>query len=221
VESARNQVVSGFNFKGVISVTNNDRDRLAEGGRPGNRGQQGFNAQLLCAFKIEGAEKTFTREMAARPLSLRERQAIEAILAQAENEFLPGPASIGDIDSQCKSLWPDWNPAPPSVADDDMDMLKLQVRRLMERIGGAAIVLHSPPPAEQPNEAPQVEQSGQVDTERATRDVEKENRRLRQELQEMKRSYEQSRVEIAELKKALRMRRAVREKVTAAGRTRR
>lgn len=49
--------------------------------------------------------------MITHSLSEREKQAIDAILSQAEEEYLQIPsASIEKIDDQCRSLWPDWDP---------------------------------------------------------------------------------------------------------------
>lgn len=49
--------------------------------------------------------------MITHTLSEREKQAIDAILSQAEEEYLQIPTtSIEKIDDQCRSLWPDWDP---------------------------------------------------------------------------------------------------------------
>jgi hypothetical protein len=182
--------------------------------------------------------------MTARPLRSRERQAIDDILTQAESEFLlPAgqPASIRDIDWQCKSLWPDWDPTPtrhsppkepptPMSPAEDMDALKQQVRRLMERISGTAEGRHSSSRTEEfirtvkdaikkpdppvPTERSKSERALSAETERDIRAIEEENRKLRRELQELKRSYDQSQTEIAELKKALIKSEAVRDKMT-------
>jgi hypothetical protein len=98
--------------------------------------------------------------MSARPLSVRERQAISDILSEAELEFCsprdppPPVKSVHTIDQQCKQLWPDWDPVvastrqngspPPTPPEStplrarDVDSLKAEVQRLMTRITSVA-----------------------------------------------------------------------------------
>ncbi|KAK8890800.1 hypothetical protein M9Y10_027999 [Tritrichomonas musculus] len=66
--------------------------------------------------------------MITHSLSEREKQAIDAILAQAEAEYLqPDTDSIEKIDDQCRSLWPDWDPNSIRNKQEDTDKTSLEL----------------------------------------------------------------------------------------------
>lgn len=94
---------------------------------------QNFTLNILKIFilnVIEMLNKISLRLkiMITHSLSEREKQAIDAILSQAEEEYLQIPStSIEKIDDQCRSLWPDWD--PNSIRNKQEETDNQQIKR--------------------------------------------------------------------------------------------